>query len=472
MALGSLLLALLSAAPAQAGSIATSGVMGGTDSGAATANVAAVAYNPAALGGIHGGQVFLDAQATFVRLEVTTTRNGGIDPNTGQPYQPATAFAIVPNAVVGGAWQVIPDRLTLGLAAYDPFVGGGDYTSTETGAVPPYTGHQRYHIIDTTILTLAVEPAVAVTIVDGVHVGGGVAWIYQSMSVLQASDPLGTEGIKTDELDMEVPANPYALDTQLAGDLSGSGIGWNAGIFVDRWDLLRFGLSYSAGTKFSVDGDGSVTVPEDLSTEAGGVTVPAKLTVDFPLPPIARLYMDSQVSDKLNLGLGLDYQMWNVCCGEADGDIAIGLTNASGGAVGPDNGVTIEIATEQYSPRRLWNAMSISQLGGYRFNDDLWAGWRLMYNQNAVPSYAVSPSNLDFENVGFSLAGRYNISGPFTLGLNYTKYFLFTREITDSAWDLRDGNPRFSPELPYKAGTNGTYKGNADSIGLRLQLDF
>ena len=47
---------------------------------------------------------------------------------------------------------------------------------------------------------------------------------------------------------------------------------------------------------------------------------------------------------------------------------------------------------------------------GVQFNEDLWAGWRLMYNQNAVPDYAVSPSNLDFENVGFSLGGRYTIA--------------------------------------------------------------
>lgn len=472
MALGSLLLALLATPAAQAGSIATAGVTGGPDSGAATPNVAAVAYNPAALGGVEGVQVMVDGQATFVRLEVTTTRNGGIDPNTGAAYKPATAFAVVPNAVIGAAWRAIPDRLTVAFAAYDPFVGGGDYTSTEEGEVPPYTGHQRYHIIDTAIITLALEPAVAVTVLDGFHVGGGVSYIYDSISVLQASDPLGTEGIKTDELGMDVPANPYAMDTQLAGKATGGHIGWNAGIYIDKWDYLRVGLSYAAGGKFKTEGDGSVTVPEDLSTIEGGVTVPAKISVEFPLPPVARLYVDSQVSDKVNLGLGVDYQMWNVCCGTEEGDIAIGLTDANGGTVGPDDGVTIEIDSQQYSPRRLWNSMSVSQLGGVQFNEDLWAGWRLMYNQNAVPSYAVSPSNLDFESVGFALGGRYTIAGPFTVGLNYTKYFLFTREITDSAWDLRDGNPRFSPELPYKASTNGTYGGNVDSVGLRLQLDF
>jgi long-chain fatty acid transport protein len=464
-----LLLALLPAA--HAGSIATAGVTGGPDSGAATPNTAAVVYNPAALGGVEGVEVMADVQASFVRLEVTTTRNDGTDPNTGEPWKPATARAVVPNGVVGVAWRAVPDRLTVAFAAYDPFVGGGDYSSTESGSTPPYTGHQRYHILDTRILTFALNPAVALTVVEGVHLGVGGAYVLDRIDVKQASDPLGTEGIKTEEVGT-IPTSPYALDTILEAGASGHHFMWNAGFFLDRWDVLRVGASYTSGGKFSAAGDGTLTVPQDLSTVEGGVVVPAKVTVDFPLPPVARLYVDSQITERVNLGLGVDYQLWNVCCGEEDGDIAIGLSNESGGAIGPDDGVAIEIDTEQYNPRRLWNSMNISQLGGVQATDDLWLGWRLMYNQNAVPDYAVSPSNLDFQNAGFSLGGRYRVAKKLHLGLAYTKYFLFTRDITDSAWDLRNGDTRFSPELPYKTSTNGSYGGKVDTLGVRIAAKF
>ncbi|MBA2319967.1 MAG: outer membrane protein transport protein, partial [Deltaproteobacteria bacterium] len=401
-----LLLALFAAPIAHAGSIATAGVTGGPDSGAATSNPAAVVYNPAALAGTEGVEILADVQASFVRLEVTTTRNGGIDPNTNEPYLPAFAKAVVPNGVLGISWQAVPDRLTFAFAANDPFVGGGDYTGSETGTVPPYTGHQRYHILDTRILTFALTPAVAVTTVDGVRLGAGVSYVIDRIDILSASDPLGTEGRRSGELDQDVPENPYALDTQLELGASGHHWAWNAGIFVDRWDAFRFGLSYASSGRFQAAGDGTVTVPQDMSTEEGGVSVPALVTVEFPLPAIGRFYFDSQVTEKVNLGAGIDYQMWNVCCGGPDADIAIGLTNESGNAIGPDDGVTIEIDKDQYNPRRLWNSMGISQLGGVQFNEDLWAGWRLMYNQNAVPDYAVSPSNLDFSNVGFSLGAR------------------------------------------------------------------
>ncbi len=467
-----LITATVLSGPALAGSISTAGVMGGPDSGAATSNPAAVVYNPAAMAGSDGVDFMFDLQATAVRIEATTTRNGGIDPNTGEKWKPATANVVVPNGIIGLTWKAIPDRLALGIAANDPFVGGGDYSSTETGTVPPYTGHQRYHIIETKIITAAVTPALALTTVKGVHLGGGVSWVKDIISVMQASDPYGTEGIRVEELDSAAPTNPYVLDTYLSGDATGSHWGWNAGLFIDRWERFQLGLSYAGASQFHAEGDGNVDVAEDLNFVEGRLDVPAKVTVDLPLPAIARGYVNVVINDKLNVGAGVEWQLWNECCGGPDGDIAIGLTNTSGEAIGSDDGVAITIAAEQYSPRRLWNAMAFHMPVGFQANDRVWVGGRVLYNQYAVPSYAVSPSNLDFENVGVVLGGRYRIGDALHLGLNYSKFFLFTREVTDSAWNLQDGNERFSPETPYKASTNGTYSGKADSLGLRIGLDF
>ena len=58
------------------------------------------------------------------------------------------------------------------------------------------------------------------------------------------------------------------------------------------------------------------------------------------------------------------------------------------------------------------------------------------------------------------------------LGLNYTKYFLVTREITTSAWNRQDGDSRYSPALPYKTSANGTYSGAVDGVNLRLAVNF
>jgi len=465
------LVALLASSTAQAGSITAPGVTAGPDSGAATPDAAAIFYNPAAIAAVPGFTAMVDLQYAFVRIDAEASRNDGTDPNTGEPYNTATARVQVPVGLVGLTWQVIPDRLTLGFAATDPFVGGGDYTSTETGEVPPYTGHQRYHGINTKIITAAFIPAVGVTLFDGFHIGGGAAYVLDIIKVYQASDPLGTEGVPLDEVGT-IPSNPYGLDTYLEGNAKGHHWSWNAGIFFDRIPQFQVGLSYWSGGTFQTSGDGSVDVPELLTIEGDGrVLVPALVEVSMPLPPIARLYIASQVNVRWKLGLGADYQMWNFCCGTEDGDIDITVANENGDAIGQDDGVAIEIDTQQYSPRRLWNSFNGVATVGFQATDKFWLGGRLGGNQYAVPDYAVSATNLDFANVGVMLAGRYRI-GKTTLGLAYSKFFLFTREITDSAWNLGDGNERFTPDTPYKASGNGTYSGAVDAVGVRFGLDI
>jgi len=461
--------ALMLSGHAFAGSISAPGVIGGPESGAATSNAASMYYNPATLAPMQGVHSMLDMQVAAVRIDFDATRNDGIDPNTGECYETATARVVAPVSHLGITTNVIPDRLTVGLGFSTPFLGGGDYTSTEKGEVPPYKGSQRYHAINTKVITAQVTTAVGVTLKDWLHLGAGFLYTYDLISVLKASDPLGTEGVPSDQLTDAVPANPYTTDVLLEGTATGHHLGWNLGFLLENEKGARLGGSYTSGGLFSTEGEGSVRVPEFI----GGVTVPALLSVEMPLPAVVRLYGDAPVSKKWNVGAGVDYYLWNQCCGDPDGDIIIGITNQAGNAIGPDDGVTtITIDDVQYSPRRLWNSLGMSGLAGYQHSDKVWLGGRLGYNQNAVPDYAVGPSNLDFTSFGFMLGARYHLMGPATVGLSYSKFFLQTRNIVDSAWNLGDGNERFTTELPYTSSTNGVYSGAVDIVGVRVQMDW
>ena len=462
---------LLAFSPAaQAASIAAPAVMAGPDGGAATPGVAAVYWNPAALGATEGFSLLLDAQAAIIDITATATRNGGTDPNTGEDFAPLNANVIVPVGLLGASWKVIPDRLAFGLAVYDPFVGGGKYL--EDDGSPDYEAHGRYHGISVELLTIAITPAVAVTVVDGLYVGAGGSYVIDHVKALQAADPLGTEGIAPEQLGQTPPEDPYAYDVYLDAEATGGHFAWNAGVFFDKIPQAQIGLSYSSGATFHATGDAKVEVPAALSTTSEAATLPGNVEFTIKLPPIARLYLNSQLSEWLMIGAGVDYEMWNVCCGTAEGDVHIQVTNGDGEAIGPADGVTIEIAKDQYNPSRVWNAASVSLYDGYQATDALWLGARAGYNQYATPDFSVNPVNLDFENVGVQAAARYRLGGALTLGLSYSHFFLFTREVTDSAWNLQDGNERFSPALPYKTSANGTYSGTADTIGLRVGVDL
>jgi long-subunit fatty acid transport protein len=469
---------------AHAGSISAPGTLAGPDSGAATPDPAAAYFNPAALGGTEGVKLMMDTQVAFIRVDVTSTRyspigeaacgdsyEAGIDPNTCAPYKGSKARVQVPVAMLGVSWKVIPDRLALGLAISDAFVGGGDYRAGEPDNEAPFEGSQRYAGVMTKIITLHANPAVAVTIVDGVHVGGGGKIIYDSIEAIQAADLTGTEGWDPDH-----PEEPYSRDSYLEGKASGLHFGWEAGVFVNRWKYAQVGLSYHHNGAFSAEGDGSLNLPDSI-----GADQDANVSFDLPLPDVMMFWANSQVTDKLMVGAGADWQLWNNCCGGEDGDIIIGLTSTDDGdAIGTDEadglgGIVVD--DKQYSPRRLWNSVNYGANAGWQVTDPVWIGGRVGYNQNAVPDYAVSATNLDFQSIGVQAAGRYKIGKKLTLGLSYSKFFTFERTITDSAWNDQQGDragwdPRFTPQVPYKAGTNGTYKSKVDVVGLRVGADF
>jgi len=456
------LLALFSS-PALAGSITAPGVIGGMESGAATSNPAAIHYNPGAIGGSDGVDIMFDLQTAFAHAEVSTTRNDGIDPNTGEPYALAIADAVVPVFFLGGTWKV-NDMFAIGIGATDSWVGGGDYSASETEG-GPYVGHQRYAGVQTTILTLAVTPAASITLTEGVHVGGGFSYVYDMIDAVQSSDPLGLESTE--------------MDSTLSLSASGSHNTWNAGVLIDRFEGVAIGLSYAAPGTFDTAGSAAVSVPAALTPEPDALTVDnANSTVAMDLPAVIRASVSIDATDTLTIGLGYEQQRWGDCCNTADGDIAIGLYSEDGDALGIDDGIILSIGTEQMSPRRLQNSSNYILTAQYQASDDLSVVARGMYNTNAVPDYAVSATNLDFTSYGGGLSANYKVTDALGLSLAYTRFFPLERVITNSAWDVRDDSSsdyvddRFSPQSPYKAGTNGTYNAHNNVLGIRISASL
>ena len=465
MSLGSLVLAFTSAA--HAGSITAPAVIGGVEGSPATGGAMGVHWNPAAISGTKLVDVLVDGQVSWVRIDIDNERDGGIDPNTGEPYKLSTARVTAPVPLLAASFKILPDRLAAGIGVTMPFLGGGDYTSTETDDKPPYEGPQRYAAIETRVISLAVTPAVSLTTIKGLHLGAGVAVHFDSMSVLRASDPLGTEGVPVSELDT-VPTEPYSTDVLLSGKMKGMHATWLAGAYFDRLEVLSLGVGVRGPGKFSVKGDGSVLAPESF----GGVDVPAKVGVDFTLPAI--VYSGATVKvpgGMVEVGAAWEWQLWNACCGSEDSDVVISLDSEDGDPIGAEDGLGLEIGDTLYSPRRLWNSSNVAVFTGISPPGPMWFGLRLGYNQYAVPSYAVNAGNLDFSNMGALISTRVKL-GKAELGLGYYKFLLMDRNVTDSAWNLQDGNERFSPELPYNAGSNGLYTGAVDGLSVRFGLSL
>lgn len=473
------LFALIS--PTFASPISAPATISAPDSGPATPDPAAIHYNPAAIGASKGVDGMFDLQLSQIDVNVTTTRNDGVDPNTGEKYKASNAHVLVPVGLVGITWAPFKWG-AIGFAATDSFVGGGDYSGQETewqkkykdGKEPKYRANTRYAGINTQIVTLALMPALAITPIEGVHVGGGFSYVLDKVELTKASDPLGSEGHGFGDGE----ENAYVNDVILSAEASGGHTAWNAGVFVDRWKLLQVGASYSSGGTIDAEGDANVHAPDFIAEGSGAVDIDGKFTFKMPLAPVVRFGAASQINEKLRVGATVEYYMWKDCCGGKDGDAAITLNSKDGDPIGAEDGLALEVADKIYSPRRLWNALDISANGGYWVTDAFWVGARLGYKQYAVPDYAVNATNIDFDVYGGTLAARYRFAKKYTVGLAYTKNILGTRVIKNSAWDVRDPedsdykDDRFTTVAPYNASANGTYTANNNVFGLRLGVDL
>ena len=475
----SLLSSLFLSSTAMAGSIQAPGVIGGPDSGPTTGNPAATMYNPAALSQAEGFQSMLDIQLANVRIDITSWRNGGFDPNTGDAYNIAKARVKAPVTFLGFSHEILEDKLTAGLGLTTPFIGGGDYTAGES-IPPPYTSHQRYFGVNTKVITGQVIPAVSYTPVKdwGLHVGAGMTYTIDIIEVTKTSNT-GTEGVGSQVVDGEQVVAPYTTDAVLSGRATGSHIGWNIGVLFDKYKLAQVGASYTSGGTFDTKGDATVEFPGFLVTGGEAKTLKGEVAVKLKLPPIIRAGINSQLTDALNVGVAWDHYQWNKCCGGKDGDIDIKVNDKQGNPIGEsDEEVQISVAKQQYSPRRLWDASNISLFSGYQLDDRIWLGGRVGYNQNAVPDYAVGATNVDFENAGFMIGARYRLpmgtegKRGMTMGLAYSKYFLFTRSVAGTAWGADVPDERFSPtQAPYNVSGDGVYEGKVDILGFRLGYD-
>src|SRR3569832_2728634 len=149
-------------------------------SGPTSGDLAAVYWNPAALGLIHGGQLTFGATG---RLTTTTVTPAGIDPATGLAFQGAKASDFThpfswppgPGAFAGVGADVGGDRFTLAFATYMPFA---DRSTYQNGDSPNLA--TRYHRISADLRNLALVPALAVRFAGDLHLDIAPGFLFSA----------------------------------------------------------------------------------------------------------------------------------------------------------------------------------------------------------------------------------------------------------------------------------------------------
>lgn len=194
-------------------------------------------WNPASIGGITEGDAAIAAAAILPKGDVVDT--GALIQRPGQAFAPVGGQSVSRNPINKGVLPsgsiAIPlnDKVAFGLAVSSPYSFTTDYSEDSWA---------RYSADRTKLLTVDIQPSVAVALTDWLRVGAALNVEYTDASLSNA-----------------LPNLSAALpDGQQVLKGNGWDFGWSAGVQLHN-EALTVGIAYKSGIKHTLKGDLSVS---------------------------------------------------------------------------------------------------------------------------------------------------------------------------------------------------------------------
>jgi long-subunit fatty acid transport protein len=170
--------------------------------GPTSPSLAAIYWNPAALGLVRGTQVMIAGTVTYAS---TTVTRAPIDPTTGLPggsFAPGAATAhdltqpfqwpLGPGAFLGISSDLGGDRFTIGFATYMPYLQQTKFSLSS----PPGTEPTRYQALQVDLRNLALVPALSIRFGGDFRVGIAPGFLFSTGRLTFAEDT-GLDGLTT-----------------------------------------------------------------------------------------------------------------------------------------------------------------------------------------------------------------------------------------------------------------------------------
>jgi long-chain fatty acid transport protein len=313
---------------------------------------------------------------------------------------------------VYGSFGAQDSPLRFGLGVYTPFGSSVNWGNTWQG---------RFGLNELTLQAIFIQPTISYRISD--KIGFGAGFVYSTGSVnLQRSIPLtGTEGEGHAELDGKA-----------------SGIGFNAGLYVQATDQWSLGLTYRSKVEMEVNqGDADFTTP--AAPPIASRFPDTKFDALLPLPANFTLGLGFKANDKLTLAADIQLVQWR-----AYKSLRFDYETQVNGAA----------FTE--SPRNYQDAYAYRLGGQYQATGKLALRAGIYFDQTPVKNGYLTPETPDANALGTSVGVSYQVTGQ--LGIDASFLYVNRKKRSDAA-DLSGGVP-------------GTFKSVAYIPGIALSYQF
>ncbi|KAA9331419.1 outer membrane beta-barrel protein [Hymenobacter busanensis] len=340
--------------------------MGGVGTGLAIDH-AAMFYNPGALAMVRQNGVQVGANATFARIS-HVGENGGTQSNLQKDI--VTPFNLYASfGPAEGKWKA-------GIGVYTPFGSKLRYDQNWEG---------RTALTDIDLKSIFVQPTVSYAITDQLSVGAGLVVLAYGSVNLQRDLPLtSAQGNAHSELD------GHADNT----------FGYNAGIYYKPSEKISVGVSYRSKMEAKVKG-GDVTFTNIPASVASNFAA-KKFDVTLPLPPTATLGIGLMPTEKLTIGIDVNWVDWSDYK-------TLDFTFDQ-----PINGNTTSTSKREYDQG--WTF----RLGGqYAIGEKLTVRAGANYDKTPVKDGFVSPETPDADRIGLSAGASYNVNEHFGVDVSY-----------------------------------------------------
>jgi long-chain fatty acid transport protein len=256
-------------------------------------------WNPASIAGIEDAEAAIAAAAILPKGEVANT--GTLIGRPRQGFAPVGGQQVSRNPInngylpSGSVALPLSDRVAVGLAISSPYSFTTNYDAGSWA---------RYSADRTKLLTIDIQPSVAVAVTDWLRVGGAVnveyayATFSNKLPNLSAAQPDGEQLLKGNGWDL----------------------GWSAGVQLHN-DFVTVGIAYKSSIKHKLKGDLSVTglvgglAPSNMQISDVEATyrTPAQIIIGARLRVTPQLTLNSQLTrftwnqfDAIRLGAPLN----------------------------------------------------------------------------------------------------------------------------------------------------------------------
>lgn len=302
----------------------------------------------------------------------------------------------------------INEKLSAGLGVYTPFGNSVDWGEDWSG---------KNLIQDISLRAIFIQPTLSYNLTDKISVGAGLTYVLGSFEINRAAPlPIGNDNT-----------------SNLQGDETG--IGFNAGIYIQATEKLSIGLTHRSQVDIELE-DGDIDFSVDPALEASFPD--GKFSATLPLPATTTLGIAYQLNEKLLLSVEGSFVGWSTY-ESLDFDFE---TNT-------------DRLEDSENPRNYEDAIIVRVGGQYMVNEALALRAGFYYDQSPVTDEYFNPETPNSDNLGFTAGLSYNINENFGV---------------DASFLYIAGLERESEYKP--SGFEGKYKGTVIIPGIGLNYKF